>query len=353
MKQHIFKFNELNEASELTKYGVPPKMAKLIHSLSGGEKVTDPFILQSGKILNRKIGYKEFGVSHDIKLVKTITKTKSYDKDILDYLDSIQPDSNCSLLLVSPDKSYCHYIYYKSQSVQHATKGNQYRVITIDKSTGDIISKWAGTNGQLAGSAPIGTHLYVFENEKRSEEKREARKALHSYTDEQFLDYVIENFKSILDKAFGKAAKGAEKKFYEKLTGLTPEDIKNSLIKQKYGENVFPTAAIPYPGKKEAEEKGSSWNKLIDLLNLADMIDRDVIDKEQLVNELQNFKEYMMKHGSYEHEENPNNAAKKDKADLNDIIKTHTLMGAVTKFLQFVTFGKTLTATDDYNQFFI
>lgn len=352
--KYIKPFDSVNEASELIKLGIPKEMAKVIHTMAGGKQTTQPFVLQSGKKLDRGVDFEESPVSHDIKVNQVIEKRKSYDNSILDYLDSIGAGQKVNMLLVSPDKSYMHYIMYKSQSVQHATKGNQYRVVTIDKSTGKPISKWAGTNGQLAGSAPIGTKLYIFEQENRASKKKEKREKLQNYTEKEFIDYVIENYSKLIGKAFGKYRKTAEEKFYKKLTGLSIEDIINTLSKTKgqRGSTQYTAIIGKQTGWSASEEDikkhGESWEKIGELLDLADAVKRDVVDEQQLLNELNNFKKYMFSNGSYKPEKN-----NEESADLNDIIKSESLLGATTKFLQFVTYGKAYTSKNLYNQFFI
>lgn len=351
MKKYILNYFELFESSELSKYGVPKEMINLIHSLSGGEKITNPYYVTSRKLkLPNGLKYVDDPISHDIKLLDTIIKKDKTDNSIYEYLESLEPENSYNLLLITPYYPNFYFIYYKSAPISNVTSMSHYRVITIDENTGKPISKWAGNIHTLLKNAGPGSILYVFEKEERAKIKKQKREEEKNYTDDKFIDFFIKSFNNILDKAFGKSKEYAKRKFYEKLLTITPEDVSKSLDKETYMDYTFPTSYIQYPGKKDYIENKESWEKFIDLIDLSKMINRGFLKREDLLNEFKKFKKHMMEESlnSYkEDNEDPH------MADLNDLIRVNGLMGLSNAFLQYIVTGKTFSIKDRYEKFFL
>jgi len=92
------------------------------------------------------------------------------------------------------------------------------------------------------------------------------------------------------------------------------------------------------------EEIRQLLKKMVEILDLATAIEKDVVDIEQIKDKLTEFLIKLGKSGDYKKRE-------REKADLNDAINKHSLMGFCTLFLYFIATSRVLTSTMHKNIF--
>lgn len=283
-------FPFLNEASNLIKMGVPKTIAQFIHKLEG-EREQDYSQRRSG------VTYQDNPVPHDVERSRKI-KTK---QAIIRYMKAVPEDSPLSAILVNPETGFYAYVSYKSEEVRG---GNQYRVVTIDPN-GNAIAKWDGTLGQLVSArTPDNLEMWVLDtNPEKVKDIRKTRKNEKVITDEQFVESFKNNYSEIFKKVFGASAAKKSEQFYAALTGLTPEDF----ISQS--------------------------REFYKVRDLAAASKKDAIVETEINSKYQDFLRYLLANGDYE-------KLNYSKADINDVVKKHTMMGAFHKFAEFVMTGR-------------
>ena len=189
------------------------------------------------------------------------------------------------------------------------------RAITIDAETGEPIASWTGTLGQLMDHVSEESVLYIMEDERRAVEKAEKRKKEAEFGRDKFFEYFKNDYINVLNKA------------WEKKTGKRKEEWEQ--LKSEISPEEFMAAS--------STKVSEMSPKLQELFTKAQEIKSGGFNTGDLTIYCSNWLEYMATAGNYklrsEHSWDK-------QADLLDVIKKHTLMGACNRFLQFITTGK-------------
>ena len=282
-----YRLNEM--ASELTKLGVPKNLMQFIHKLSGkvhrmsqsGDTQRDPSTgRETSKFHTRKEPYRAKGgpwperedvpLSHDVQ----VNGTKTGKNNIYHYLTALldsRKDVGLRLILVNPNQDQIHYVTRKTGKMSKAQlaavgihdeyrgrsatdqarelgtsnkRGLYMRVVTLDGDSGEPISAWEGTIGQMADDMDDDSVLYIMETEDRVRGKRTERTSRKELTADQFIKYFIDNFGSIANK-FKSAASDSKSAEYAELFAnpytaaqrgfidevILPKDTRRKLLK--------------------------------------------------------------------------------------------------------------------------
>lgn len=345
MKRYLKGFNQYSQvnemASELTKLGVPKDLMKFIHQLTGKKAArTKTGMVRGGKFRTLHGEYggdwpetQDAPLSHDVAVVGS----KSGVQRIYDYLvNNIdkRKDTAVKLILVNPDEQMVHYITRKTGKTRDwkgydpdrpevsQKRGNYIRIVTIDRETGEPVAAWRGTIEQLRDDITENSVLYIMEQETRATEKREKREETKKMDDKTFLDYFKKEYTKILTKVYDKKAVQKKEEFQKKLSQIDPEELKS------FGSYQSISAAGP----------------LAELLAAAKDIETGTMSDGQIDVEYRKFIEYLGDRGDYK-KKSPDSWDKK--ADIKDVVERHSLMGACSKFLQFIATGKTATVYTD------
>ncbi len=328
-------------ASELSKLGVPKDLMQFIHNLTGEETSRTPTgMMRGGKFrtLHGEYGgdwpsYQDEPMSHDVQVVGQKT-----GKDrIYNYLTSLptEIDTGLRLILVNPEEQMVHYITRKTGKTKDwkgydpmrpevsQKRGFYMRIITIDRETGEPVAAWRGTVSQLLEDVTDESILYIMEKEQRVTSKRETRKE-YKMTPDKFIEYFKNNYVKLVNKGLEKKTGKRKEEFKELLGQVDPSEL-GKLKDQTIYQSDLPAS-------------------LKNLINKAAEIESGVVDKGMLKVELRKFLEYLAKEGKYETD--PEISWDKV-AMLGDVIAKHSLMGACSKFLQYIVTGKTATVAKD------
>lgn len=362
----------INEmASELTKLGVPKDLMQFIHKLSGqihkmsqrGDEQKDP---GTGRTTDRFHTLKEprkakggpwperedIPMSHDVE----VRGNKQGKKNIYHYLTQLldsRKDTGIRLVLVNPTEDIVQYMTRKTgkmskiqladvgiydeprgrsatdQARMQGTsnkRGLYMRVVALDGDSGEPISAWEGTIGQMAEDWDESTILYIMEDEDRVRAKRKTRTDIKTVTEEQFLKYFMDNFDKLANKAIGKKGAEAEAKYREEFAKLDPiSDYDGALIAD------------------------TDQGKIVK--DLRTQLNKGSFDPESLEPKLNNFLELAFKEGEYE----PMSSEwrDRDKANLSQMVKLHTIEQVASMFLHFLVRGKvhkTFYTDDPYKE---
>lgn len=358
-------------ASSLTKLGVPKSMAQFIHKLEGkkfkpseADKQLNP---QTGKLdvefhtalapyASKKGPWparEDVPLSHDVQ----VQGTKTGKRNIQHYLEVVVPknkDTDIRLILVTPSADHISYLDRKTgktplefrkrkygsglsdkqlrdasrfdpdQPVAEKT-GMYMRGITIDADSGEPVSQWIGTIGQMiaAGYVAEDSTLYIMEKEDRVRAKRGKRKSIKEVTEDQFLDYFKKNFENIASKFMGRSATKAREDWKKKMSELEPEDFETKDI---YSGGRYRSIQVP-----KDTEVNDEFDKLRKIMASSKF------DINMLKPKLNNFLELAKKEGEYEPDET---RIHKDRASLTNMVEVHTLPVVASMFLQYAALGK-------------
>jgi hypothetical protein len=270
--------------------------------------------------------HQDFRLSHDV-MVRGEKTGKDRIYQWLDNLDK-QKDTDPHAILVSPDP-VAPQIWYltrktgtlnpKERMARFGTEdrppaweagisvkaGYFMRAITIDGETGEPTSRWTGTLGQLMNHVSDESVLYILEDERRAVEKAEKRKKEAEISKGKFLDYFKGEYMKILNNAWQKKSGNRASEFEQMKSQMSPEDFADP---EKLKEL-----------QQKANEIGGAGFNPSDLSVYYDK-----------------WLEYMGEVGHYKSSE----FSWDKKADLADVIKKHTMMGASNRFMQYIITGK-------------
>jgi hypothetical protein len=346
MKNYLKGFNQyaqVNEmASELTKLGVPKDLMQFIHKLTG-QKVsrTKSGMMRGGKF---RTLHGEYGgdwpetqddpLSHDVSVVGSKTGLQRIYDYLVNSIDK-RTDTKVKLILVNPDEQMVHYITRKTGKTQEwkgydpdrpnvsQKRGNYIRIVTIDRETGEPVAAWRGTIEQLRGDITDNSVLYIMEDESRAQTKRESRAEGKKMTDQIFLDYFKKEYMNIITKVFAKKETKKKEEFQNKLSQIDPEQLQ--------GFGSFSSIGSTGP--------------LAELINAAKEVQSGSFSEGQLTVELRKFLEYLGDKGDYAQTKGA--PAWDKRASIESVVERHSLMGACSKFLQFIATGKTASVYTD------
>jgi len=347
----------INEmASELTKLGVPKNLMQFIHKLSGkvhrmsqnGDVQKDPTSgRETSKFHTRKEPYKAKGgpwperedapLSHDIE----VKGSKSGKRNIYHYLTQLldsRKDSGLRLILVNPNQDQIHYLTRKTGKMSKSQmldadirntedareqgtsnkRGLYMRVVTLDGDSGDPISAWEGTIGQMADDMDDDSVLYIMEEETRVNDKRKTRVDIKEVTAKQFIKYFISNFNTIAQKFVGDASDKKSDEFKELVGNITPAEWAE--INNRYSDN------------QGAIDKKNKLSKL------SYEISSVTLDEDALKPKLDAFQKLAATEGEYNPEDDSYSG--RQKASLSHMSEIHTMAVVASMFLQFVALGK-------------
>jgi hypothetical protein len=328
-------------ASELSKIGVPKDLMQFIHNLTG-EKTERTLTgwMRGGKFrtLAGEYGgdwpsYQDDPLSHDVQVIGT----KTGKERVYNYLTSLPTDRDIPLrlILVNPEEEMVHYITRKTGKTKDwkgydpdrpevsQKRGFYMRIITIDRETGEPVAAWRGTISQLLEDVTDESILYIMEQEERVKSKREVRKS-YEMSEDKFIEYFEDKYINIVNKALEKKTGRRREEFKEMLQDISPEDVAKL---DRY--NIY---------------KSDLPESLINVIKKATEISTGAVDKGLLKVELKKFLEYLANQGKYETD--PNRSYDKV-ALLDDVIDKHSLMGACSKFFQYIVTGKTASVAKD------
>jgi hypothetical protein len=368
-KNHLKGFAEftntqVNEmASELTKLGVPKHLMQFIHKLEGkkfapraGQKQINPktgkadieFHTRLAPAASKKGPWPEredAPLAHDIQ----VNGTKTGKRAIQHYLEEIVPkdkDTDIRLILITPNQDLVHYITRKTGKTTPEQRERKYgesnrdrsrelsrfdreapvsektgmyiRVVTIDGDSGEPISTWNGTIGQMIQQGEIddSSVLYIMEKEDRVREKRGKRKEYREVSDDKFLEYFTANFEKIASAMLGKGAERAKSEI---------QDIAKDIDFTKANIDYHGNIKLPHESAKRIQE-------------LQKVIKSVSFDINSLKPKLNNFLELAKKEGEYEPA--GDDYYLRGRANLSQMIEIHTMPVVASMFLQFVSFGK-------------
>jgi hypothetical protein len=270
--------------------------------------------------------HQDFRLSHDVMIKGEKTGTDR----IYQWLDNLnkQKDTDPHAILVSPD-SVAPQLWYltkktgtlnpKERMTRFGTEdrsaawkegisvkaGYFMRAITIDAETGEPISTWTGTLGQLMDHVSEDSVLYILEDERRAVEKSEKRRKEAEISKDKFLDYFKGEYINVLNKAWQKKSGNRASEFEQMKSQMSPEDFADPVKLQELTQ-------------KANEIGGGGFNPS----DLSVYYDK--------------WLEYMAEAGHYKASENLYDK----KADLADVLKKHTIMGACNRLMQYILTGK-------------
>lgn len=340
-----FRLNEMaSNLMSIPEFKKQPELMRFIHTLS-----SEYVARGSGKAGSRRGGkfrtqqldsdkpggyyggdlppHQDFRLSHDV-MVRGEKTGKDRIYQWLDNLDK-QKDTDPHAIIVSPDP-VAPQIWYltrktgtlspKERMARFGTEDRQpaweagisvkagyfMRAITIDAETGEPTARWTSTLGQLMNHISDESVLYILEDERRAVEKAEKRKKEAEISKGKFLDYFKGEYMKILNNAWQKKSGNRASEFEQMKSQMSPEDFADP---EKLKEL-----------QQKANEIGGAGFNLSDL---------SVYYNKWL--------EYMGEVGHY----NQSSESHWDKkADLADVIKKHTMMGASNRFMQYIITGK-------------
>jgi hypothetical protein len=363
INNYIKGFNRFNEsssinemASELTKLGVPKNLMQFIHKLSGkihsmsqsGDSQIDPNTgRETSRFHTRKEPYKAKGgpwperedvpLSHDVAVNGTKTGRRNIYHYLTQLLDS-RKDSGLRLILVNPNVDQVHYLTRKTGKMDAAQlraagiedtkqarelgtsnkRGLYMRVVTLDGDSGDPISAWEGTIGQMAEDMDNDSILYIMEQEDRVKTKRKGRRATKEVTADQFIKYFIDNFNNIAQKFVGASTDRKSEEFKELVGNISPGDWDEVANRHTRDEGAMHTRQR--------------------LSKLSDEIKAGTLDEDSLKPKLDAFQKLASNAGEYSPEDDT--FAGKQKASLTDMSDVHSMPVVASMFLQYVALGK-------------
>jgi hypothetical protein len=360
------KAQEINEmASSLTKLGVPKNLMQFIHKLSGkvhamsqkGDAQRDPNTgRETDRFHTRKEPVKGAGgpwperedipLSHDIEVRGTKTGKRNIYHYLTQLLDS-RKDAGVKLILVNPNQDQVHYITRKTgkmdkkqlaavgihdeyrgrtateQARELGTsnkRGLYMRIVTLDGDSGDPIAAWEGTIGQMADDMDNDSVLYIMEEEDRVRDKRKTRVDQKEVSQDQFIKYFLDNFKTIASKFIDMTNDKKSAEYRELMNSVSPAEM------------MAMTAMGNRPDSSTAGQKKSR------LEQLAKEIESGTLDDNAIKPELDSFLKLAMKEGKYEPESDSYSG--KQKASLSDMAAIHTLPTVASMFLSWIAIGK-------------
>ena len=357
-----YRLNEM--ASELTKLGVPKNLMQFIHKLSGkvhrmsqsGDTQRDPSTgRETSKFHTRKEPYRAKGgpwperedvpLSHDVQ----VNGTKTGKNNIYHYLTALldsRKDVGLRLILVNPNQDQIHYVTRKTGKMSKAQlaavgihdeyrgrsatdqarelgtsnkRGLYMRVVTLDGDSGEPISAWEGTIGQMADDMDDDSVLYIMETEDRVRGKRTERTSRKELTADQFIKYFIDNFGSIANKFKSAASDSKSAEYAELFSTLTPDEFR---------QIQTGTATSDSPA-------GQKKNRMAEL---SAEIESGVMDEAAIKPELDSFQKKAMEEGEYSPQDDTYSG--RQKARLAHMTEVHTMPVVATMFLQWLVLGK-------------
>jgi hypothetical protein len=167
--------------------------------------------------------------------------------------------------------------------------------------------------------------MYIMEDEDRVRTKRGTRTKQRNITEDQFVDYFINNYTKILDTQGAANQERINQLLIQKLSGLTADDIASVLDQDHYRSKEV----------RLRRGSGDSAEKLREIIDLKKAIQNEVISEGTIKNKLHRFLELAFKEGEYESDEKDRN-----KASLSDMSDKHTMAIVASMFLQYVALGK-------------
>jgi len=369
----VLGFNEFNKsndrllemASELTKLGVPKDLMKFIHKLSGEYQGLRDY----GGDVNPRTGKKDIKfhtrkeptraklgpwparedvpMAHDVA-VQGVKKGKNQIYHYLTKIVDSKRDTPVRLVLVNPHLDQTHYITLKTGKMSQQELedmglprgeegrrmarergisqklGLYVRTVTIDNDSGLPVAGWEGTIGQMAEDLSDESVLYIMETEDRVRSKRKTRKTQKEVTQDQFINYFVENYTKILDTQGAANAEKMNQKLIQKLSGLSAEDITN-VLRPSYREGEV----------EVTRTSGASAEKFREIIDLKKAMEDSLVSEGNIQSKLWRFLELAFKEGEYEADDKDRN-----KASLTDMVAKHTMPIVASMFLQFVALGK-------------
>ena len=195
------------------------------------------------------------------------------------------------------------------------------RAITIDGETGEPTSTWTGTIGQLMKHVTDESVLYIMEDERRAVEKAEKRKQENEVNKEKFINYFKGEYLNVLNRAMAKKSQTRSADW---------EKLRSEIGPEEFGA---------FGSKNQRLSEMSS--KLQQLFDMAKEIKSGSISESDLDVYYSKWIEYMAGAGDYIRQQGYRGD---ERAELSDIIKKHTMMGACNRFLQYIVTGKISSA---------
>lgn len=330
---------------EIPEFKKQPELMQFIHTLTGKKEDrswSKKGMRRGGKFrtdLGTYYGgdwpeHQDFRLSHDV-----MVKGKKTGKDrIYNWLDSLdkKKDTNPNSILINPDPvaPTIWYLTKKTGTLSPAERQQMFgdddkrlawekgisvkagyfmRAITIDQETGQPLSTWLGTLGQLMDNVNDDAVLYIMEDDKRAQDKYNKRIEEQRMDKDKFVEFFTDNYMPKLEKAMAKKQASRRDQFSKMAASMKPEDIPAG----KYSD--FSSAMKELAAAAREISSGEISN-----MDLGVQYDR--------------FVEYLMEEGDYKASEG---SFGDSKADIKDVIDRHSMMGACSKFLQFIVTGKT------------
>lgn len=340
-------YDSLNEMAsslmELPEFKKHPELMQFIHTLTGKKEPrtwSKKGMRRGGKFrtdLGTYYGgdwpeHQDFRLSHDV----VVKGTKTGKERIYNWLDSLdkKKDTNPNAILINPDpvSPTIWYLTKKTGTLSPAERrqifgdedkrlawekgisvkaGYFMRAITIDQETGQPLSTWLGTLGQLMDNVEDNSVLYIMEENTEAQDKYDKRQEDQRMDKGKFIEYFQENYMPKLEKAMSKKQSSRRDQFSKMAASMKPEDIPSS----KYGD--FSSA-------------------MAQLVAAAKEITSGEINSMDLGVKYDEFIEYLAEEGDYKMDSDLDR-----KADIKDVVDKHSMMGACSKFLQFIVTGKT------------
>ena len=353
----LLGFNEYNKssdklfemASELTKLGVSKDLMRFIHKLTGKYQGMSREEFYTRRNPAAAVGpypaREDIPLSHDVQ----VQGVKVGRRQIYHYLTKVitsKKDIGVKLILVNPTLGEAHYITRKTGKlsgpeldelgIPRGPEGRQMardrgisqklglyiRTVAIDIDSGLPQSGWEGTIGQMNELMDEDSVMYIMEDEDRVRTKRKTRTKQKNITEDQFVDYFVNNYTKILDTQGAANQERINQLLIQKLSGLTADDVTSVLYKN-------------YRGVSLRRGDGDSAEKFGEIIDLKQALQSEVISEGNIKNKLYRFLELAFKEGEYESDEKDRN-----KASLTDMSDKHTMPIVASMFLQYVALGK-------------
>lgn len=357
----LLGFNEYNKssdklfemASELTKLGVSKDLMRFIHKLTGkyqgmtGQMFNtrqEPMKSQKGPYPARE----DIPLSHDVQ-VRGVKKGRRQISHYLIKVITSKEDTGVKLILVNTNAGEAHYITRKTGKlsgpeldeigIPRGAEGREMarsrgisqklglymRTVAVDIDSGLVQAGWEGTIGQMEKDMDEDSVLYIMEDEDRVRTKRGTRTKQRNITEDQFVDYFVNNYTKILDTQGAANQERINQLLIQKLSGLTADDIASVLDQDHYRSKEV----------RLRRGSGDSAEKLREIIDLKKAIQNEVISEGNIKNKLHRFLELAFKEGEYDSDEKDRN-----KASLTDMADKHTMPIVASMFLQYVALGK-------------
>ncbi len=360
----VLKLNEMaSNLMSIPEFRKRPELMRFIHTLSSeavsrgagkeGLRRGGRFRTQEKDVAGTPGGYyggdwpahQDFRLSHDVAV-----KGQKTGKDrIYQWLDSLdkKKDTDPHAILVTPDEiaPMIWYLTKKTGTMSPAERkaafgtddrsvawekgisvkaGYFMRAITIDAETGEPTATWTGTIGQLMKYVNDDSVLYIMEDERRAVEKAQKRKEENTLGMEKFINYFKGEYLNILNRAWSKKTDKKSQDF-KRLTGeLEPGDM----------------GGIDPSIERQSVDLSP---KLRELIELAQEIGSGEFNTGDLQVHYKKWLEYMAEAGDYVIDP----SFRDPRAEISDIIRKHTMMGACNRFLQYIVSGKVTGAHMD------